>query len=1344
MNGSSFVDDPLGGGGGGGSSGSHAGRSHDAYAGKSDVSASRQGPGPSTPSASASASADTSSSMAATAAAAAEVDPLGGSALFGDADILPRFRPQPSSSVNAASTRAWQPSPSSRPPTPPSKAAAGVPQSSPLPPTPRDLHTPSQHQQRLQQDPQQHVHHRQQQHPQRQQASPLPPSKLTAEDEQVRSQPGDRPSAYQAQAPLPPKDPQAQPQQPQPPREYFVRIRVLGIELLPRAVNIHLDAATNLPHFRSSSYPRISRSYREFVLYSLALTLSLPSIIIPALPIPLPTLASAPSGERPSFEERHLKANLARWLTRLLERPQVRDHLETRAFIESDYTYQPTPPAASGSNNGSSASIAANSAARKRWHSLMHAATHISGIPERDFPEGIVQAIATGDSNGTAAVLFTSNPSAAAPQIDLGAGLGLPYGVFSTPANGPSSSSSHAAQHSSGSGGSAFSTSRLSSFLKFGQSSSTSSSSGSPNSANRLSTSRNLHDDDEDLVQARAEVTRLEMHFANAAIKADKVFGSAPASVGVAGGTGAEGVVSAATGTKDSRELAGVRNSVLQATYDLATKLHSLALDEESRPISVRGGLTRSLKSTAEMLRQSLKVEDAISNASTSALLSALCYQSLNARAAKCALLQRNALVEEYHNAQKAVALKRREVDALRAGRGTTSRMRADMILEELDEAVRLERYLGQALKQLSASLTASLLQHSRHAHTDLQGALLEHARSQLGLNRSLVGGLKALRRELDTIPSYEQVIADEKKVAEERKKAFEASHPAVKDGEAKAKPGTEDATSSTSAAAGPSLNSSTFLPGSAKGNAAALAAAGLGAQGSWHQRYAVMHTSRALEAEGAAEAERKRAILAAAQKAEERERREEEERKRRRDGQGGALPPRGWEDEDGIVPPAPAVAGHAANGQGVNGAEDSAQPTSDSQANAGSQVSNGDGHSAVAGPSGTVKDEDDDEDDDAPLGSRIRPSASGPARAPGFGEPPNPFLASNPATVDANTASGVLPPTQALEQQRQHMHDSMASSALYSAAGAETGAESSLWSGGGGGAGGLAPGPLLGTPGGFVDGPLGGGSGGNADTPGWQTRTQTDPFSTTTTAGPAAAAGGGPESNGAARFVAPEQDDWASVSQSTAAFFGADDGPMMNEAGGFADDVVVAAPSFGGTTTTASVAGLPSGYASNPFLSGGGARAGGSEAGGLGGGFGGPGPESASDRLPSGGASHGGYSTYSGLGGAAFGGNGQTGNSDMSPSRFVSTGFGAGGGGGGGRIGFGGQGLNGSDQQGFGGQGPSLGQGQARQGGGPPGQGSGQQSQGTPGGGPQSRGGLFGRSRISASDAARSLGGTF
>ncbi|CAD7065499.1 unnamed protein product [Tilletia caries] len=925
--------------------------------------------------------------------------------------------------VGSAPPPAPDTSPSSRPPTPPTKAAF----QQPLPRT-------------------------------------STANRLVPEHAQARTQPGHHPAAYYN--PTPPAPPPssavaaaaaaaAAAAQHQQPRQFFVRVRITSVELLPRAVAFHLDATTNLPHFRASTYPRITRSYREFVLYALALTLHIPSIIIPAVPIPLPTLshaasAAAPASERPTPEERHLKINLARWLARLLEQPLVRDHLETRAFIESDYSYQPTPPKSASTAHGhsSNASAASTSAARKRWNSAVHAAASITGLPDRDFPDGIVHAIASGEGNGAAAFLLTSTATASAPQIDLGAGLGLPYGVFSTPANGSSGYASNSGG-SGGGGGGTFSASRLSSFLKFGQSSSPSSPStttSSTTSANRLSTSRNLHDDDEDLVQARAEVTRLEMHFANAAIKADKVFGSTSALVGnlPSLGGGPDGVLASATGGKDGSSGgagagAGARAGVLQATYDLANKLHSLAMDEESRPTSVRGGLTRSLKSTAEMLRQSLKVEDAISNASTHSLLSALCYQSLNARSAKCALLQRNALVEEHNNALKQLALKKRDVDALRAGRGngSTSRMRADMLLEELDEAARLERYLAHALSSLSATLTGSLVQHSRHAHTDLQGALLDHARSQLGLNRSLVGGLKALRRELGAIPSLDEVLEKEKKVAEERKRAFLADGGGAKsqgqgtvDQDQKGDGAVSESTSSLPTTSirpasnpnpNPNTNTSTstsFLPGTARtGSAAVLAAAGLGAQGSWHQRYAVMHTSRTLEEESTAEAERKGAMLAAAQKAEERERRRVEEEERRRRGGGGVVPPRGWEDEDGLVA-----------GQGR-----ASGPNSNLNSNGASQVP-----VPIA-----ANGEEEDEDDDAPLGSKFRPAPVPAPLAPPALAPENPFL----NAPSGGNGSGVLPPSEALHQQRNNNNNS-SSSFLYPDSHGSAGGSTPGWGG--------------------------------------------------------------------------------------------------------------------------------------------------------------------------------------------------------------------------------------------------------------------------------------------------------
>ncbi|EPQ28183.1 uncharacterized protein PFL1_04012 [Pseudozyma flocculosa PF-1] len=427
-----------------------------------------------------------------------------------------------------------------------------------------------------------------------------------------------------------------QPQhQADPPRELFLRIRIQSIEKAKRDLMVRMDAITNVPHFRSSSYPGFTRSYRELCLYALALSLSSPATIVPALPLPSTTASGVE-------DTRILRLMLSRWFSRILAEPSLRDNPETRNLVEADFTYSPTPPGAGSS-----------SAARKRFANAMASAANVAygGV----------------DSTG-----------------------GLPNGVLATSAS---------ASTRSGGGGGGFSILGL----------------GGGNKG--LSTSRSVYDDDEDLVAARAEVTRLEMQFADAA--------------------------------EASEKLAHSRRALTTALSDLSAKLNNLGAVEEVRPPSMRLGLPHALKSAAHTSRSVGELQDALSNTELLTLGDAVAYQSINARAAKEAMLARNALVEEHHNAQKAVVAKKRDAEHLKTQRN----LRADKVddaLEELEEAKRHEVALAQNLKRISLNLHSSLQSHSRHAHHDLQQALLEHARGSLMYQKQILKELRALKPELE------------------------------------------------------------------------------------------------------------------------------------------------------------------------------------------------------------------------------------------------------------------------------------------------------------------------------------------------------------------------------------------------------------------------------------------------------------------------------------------------------------------------------------------------------------------------------------------------------------------
>lgn len=222
----------------------------------------------------------------------------------------------------------------------------------------------------------------------------------------------------------------------------------------------------------------------------------------------------------------------------------------------------------------------------------------------------------------------------------------------------------------------------------------------------------------------------------------------------------------------------------MSSLLDLGAKFNNLGAVEEVRPPSTKLGLPHALKRTAQMCRLIGDLQDALSNTELLTIGDAVAYQSINARAAKEAMLARNALVEEHHNAQKATVNKKREAEHLKTQRN----LRADKVddaLEELEEvsvfpplpgcfpsslthahvhldsrplpptaqAKRHEVALAQNLRRISANLHGSLQTHSRHAHHDLQQALIEHARGSLMYQKQILKEMRSLKPELRAKP---------------------------------------------------------------------------------------------------------------------------------------------------------------------------------------------------------------------------------------------------------------------------------------------------------------------------------------------------------------------------------------------------------------------------------------------------------------------------------------------------------------------------------------------------------------------------------------------------------------
>jgi hypothetical protein len=94
---------------------------------------------------------------------------------------------------------------------------------------------------------------------------------------------------------------------------------------------------TNLSNFTGTTYRNVSRSYLEFQQFYESAVSSNPQTIIPALPL---AQTSAPTDEE---DDRLVKIMLQRWFTRVCEDPILLQDEDLRAFIESDFGYQPTP-----------------------------------------------------------------------------------------------------------------------------------------------------------------------------------------------------------------------------------------------------------------------------------------------------------------------------------------------------------------------------------------------------------------------------------------------------------------------------------------------------------------------------------------------------------------------------------------------------------------------------------------------------------------------------------------------------------------------------------------------------------------------------------------------------------------------------------------------------------------------------------------------------------------------------------------------------------------------------------------------------------------------------------------
>ncbi|KAG9055069.1 Vacuolar protein sorting-associated protein 17 [Serendipita sp. 407] len=222
--------------------------------------------------------------------------------------------------------------------------------------------------------------------------------------------------------------------------------------------------------------------------------------------------------------------------------------------------------------------------------------------------------------------------------------------------------------------------------------------------------SRRPPDEDEQLAQARFELTRLETQYIEVAKAVDKLSQS--------------------------------RKAMSFAHADMGNKLVDISASEIHPPLaSATRKMGRSWHTLADI--------DAAQEISDRVVIGdSLGYQGLNARSAKETLLQRSLVLEEYQEAVKNTIAKRRNIERLKASSNIRPE-RVDDALEELEEANKVEQHIHHRVEGISQNLHRALHRHSRQAHDDLTAALIEHARMNLLYEKQMLRELESIQPDI-------------------------------------------------------------------------------------------------------------------------------------------------------------------------------------------------------------------------------------------------------------------------------------------------------------------------------------------------------------------------------------------------------------------------------------------------------------------------------------------------------------------------------------------------------------------------------------------------------------------
>ncbi|KAH7343421.1 Vps5 C terminal like-domain-containing protein [Rhizoctonia solani] len=222
---------------------------------------------------------------------------------------------------------------------------------------------------------------------------------------------------------------------------------------------------------------------------------------------------------------------------------------------------------------------------------------------------------------------------------------------------------------------------------------------------------RSVPDEDEDLMSARLELTRLEVQFSDAAKAVDR--------------------------------LSKARKALSVAHAEMGNKLINVATTEAHPPL---GTAIRKLGRAWHALGD---VDQAQSLSECVIIGDALGYQGLNAKSAKETLAHRTQVLEDYQSAVKSTIAKRRQIERLKQSSNIRPE-KVDEALEDLEEANKVEQLFQRRVEGISENLHNALRVHARHAHEDIASMLIEHARASVHYEKARLKELEALKGDVE------------------------------------------------------------------------------------------------------------------------------------------------------------------------------------------------------------------------------------------------------------------------------------------------------------------------------------------------------------------------------------------------------------------------------------------------------------------------------------------------------------------------------------------------------------------------------------------------------------------